>query len=130
MKKGGEAVLSARNLLAAVDTAERFYNDPLLCQVAERSMASASNNPAIPFSVTPVPAKDFIRLDYQLPQEGADYLFTVYDLAGKRIGEYNLPADSSRMVIDIPANWKSGMYLFFVSGSLGTVASGKVIIAN
>jgi hypothetical protein len=130
MKKGGEAVLSARNLLAAVDTAERFYNDPLLCQVMERSMPQQVFTPdeGIRFSVSPVPASDKIILNYALPDNaGQTYQFLLTDSKGQLALEVNLPEGEQQMTVNLP-DMASGVYWYRVLHTGALKTQGRIIV--
>lgn len=124
---GGEAVLRARDLLAATPEGPFFYDDSINCngaRPARERVEPVQNRDAV--QVWPNPASESITIKYAL-SGGQDYQMVLMNTIGEMVGNFLLTGGKGEKTIAI-SNLPSGVYWYSVTGSALLPISGKLII--
>ena len=124
---GGDAVFLAREMLAAIDTAVRFYDDGSLCQSAQKLSSNQQIAPVIGwFKMSPNPASDLLYLQYELGASGG-YQFHLTNLLGQNC--LTTALKSGRQQESLPISpLPEGVYFWQILKESHVIQQGKLVI--
>jgi hypothetical protein len=127
--EGGEAVLLAREMLAATDTAVQFYNDATLCQNAQKLTSSQGAEPVLgSFQLSPNPSSGTIHLQYELDDLGHAQ-FQLNNLLGQNCLRVALKSGRQQETLII-SNLPEGVYFWYVLSDAHVIRQGKLVVKH
>ncbi len=127
--EGGEAVLLAREMLAAVDTIVHFYNDASLCQNAQKlSKAQSATSIFGSFHLSPNPASSSLNLQYELGASG-HYQFHLTNLLGQSCLKVALKSGRQQESLII-SSLPEGVYFWHVLADAHVIHQGKLMVKH
>jgi hypothetical protein len=128
--EGGEAVLLAREMLAATDTAVHFYNDATLCQNAQKPTSSQGADPALgSFLVSPNPASGTLHLQYELEAFNNTCRFELNNLLGQHALSVALKSGRQQENL-ILSSLPDGVYFWHVLKDSHVIHQGKLVVKH
>jgi hypothetical protein len=110
------------------------YQEPLVFDQEMKSQIVRKHYPKIItpsgasgyLKVFPIPARDYIIIEYQLNNDCTDGLIQVYSSEGKKL--LKVPVYSTKSEIILPVNKFSGSLLISLQGCSGMIDSQKIVV--
>lgn len=125
---GGEAVLRARDLLAATPEGPFFYDDSVNCNGArparDRVAPLLNRDMVHPW---PNPATERITIGFTFTDASVTHQVLLTNAVGQVVGDFQLSGPEGEMNVSI-AHLPTGIYYYTVSGSYAPGTSGKLFI--
>jgi hypothetical protein len=124
---GGDAVLLAREILAAIDTTVRLYDDGSLCQSAQKLSSNQQIALAIGwFKMSPNPASDLLYLQYELGASGG-YQFHLTNLLGQNCLTVALKSGRQQESL-VMSSLPEGVYFWHILKEAYVIQQGKLVV--
>ena len=124
---GGDAVLLAREMLAAIDTTVRLYDDAALCQNAQKLSGNQYLASAIGgFQLSPNPASGLLHLQYELGTSGR-YQFYLTNLLGQNCLTAALKSGRQQESL-VLSSLAEGVYFWHVLKDALVIQQGKLVV--
>jgi hypothetical protein len=125
---GGEAVLRARDLLAATPEGPFFYDDSINCTGARpvRDRVVPLQNTDL-VQLRPNPATERITIGFAFNDASETHHLLLINAVGQLVGDFQLSGLEGEMNVSI-AHLPTGVYYYTVTGSYAPGTSGKLFI--
>ena len=124
---GGDAVFLAREMLAAIDTTVRLYDDAALCQNAQKLSGNQYLASAIGgFQLSPNPASGLLHLQYELGTSGR-YQFHLTNLLGQNCLTVALKSGRQQESL-VMSSLPEGVYFWHILKEAYVIQQGKLVV--
>ncbi len=109
------------------------YNHPYLFPGSYQAAQPPSIPPVVfsgdGFTVYPVPARDFVVIDYYSESDLTDGMLKIHSISGQLSGEFKLANSYGQQIIDV-SQLTSGTYLFVLKDGPRIIGEQKVVISR